>query len=50
MLKGPTGSTRVWAADVDDDTKLDLLVGDRVTIEENGSSERTGFVWLYRQK
>jgi hypothetical protein len=31
-LKGPTTSTRVWAEDVDGDGKLDLLVGDSVTL------------------
>ena len=31
-LKGPTTSTRVWAADVNKDGKLDLLVGDSVTL------------------
>ena len=31
-LKGPTTSTRVWAADVNDDGKLDVLVGDSVTL------------------
>ena len=31
-LTGPTQSTRVWVADVDGDEKLDLLVGDNVTL------------------
>jgi hypothetical protein len=31
-LKGPTTSTRVWVADVNGDGKLDLLVGDSVTL------------------
>ena len=31
-LKGPTRSTRVWVADVNGDGKLDLLVGDSVTL------------------
>jgi hypothetical protein len=31
-LTGPTGSTRVWVADVNGDGKLDLLVGDSVTL------------------
>lgn len=31
-LKGPQGSTRVWASDVDGDGKLDLLVGDSVRL------------------
>ena len=31
-LKRSQGSTRVWAADMNDDGKLDLLVGDSVTL------------------
>ena len=31
-LKGPTTSTRVWVADVNGDGKMDLLVGDSVTL------------------
>src|SRR4029077_3067469 len=31
-LSGPTTSTRVWVADVNGDGKLDLLVGDSVTL------------------
>jgi hypothetical protein len=31
-LKGPTTSTRVWVADVNGDGKLDVLVGDSVTL------------------
>ena len=31
-LKGPTRATRVWVADVNGDGKLDLLVGDSVTL------------------
>src|SRR5262245_36104115 len=31
-LTGPTASTRVWVADVNGDGKLDLLVGDSVTL------------------
>jgi FG-GAP-like repeat len=31
-VTGPTKSTRVWAADVNGDGKLDLLVGDDVTL------------------
>lgn len=33
-LKGPGHDTRVWVADVNGDGKLDLLVGDRVTLIE----------------
>jgi hypothetical protein len=33
-LTGPTGSTRVWADDVNGDGKLDVLVGDSVTLAE----------------
>lgn len=31
-LKGPTSSTRIWVDDIDSDGKLDLLVGDSVTL------------------
>lgn len=31
-LKGPGHDTRVWVADINGDGKLDLLVGDRVTL------------------
>jgi hypothetical protein len=31
-LSGPTNATRVWVADVNGDGKLDLLVGDSVTL------------------
>lgn len=31
-LKGPAGETRVWVDDVDGDGRLDLLVGDQVTL------------------
>jgi hypothetical protein len=31
-LKGPLGSTRVWADDINSDGKLDLLVGDLTTL------------------
>jgi hypothetical protein len=33
-LKGPGHDTRVWVADVNGDGKLDVLVGDRVTLVE----------------
>jgi hypothetical protein len=32
LPSGPSGSTRVWAADVDGDGKLDILLGDSVTL------------------
>jgi hypothetical protein len=40
-LKRPTYATRVWVADVNGDGKLDLIVGDSVTLIEpaNGLSE-----------
>lgn len=40
-LKGPTQSTRVWVDDVNSDGKLDLLVGDSVTLmaPTNGQSD-----------
>ena len=31
-LKGPVGATRIWVDDVNSDDKLDLLVGDLVTL------------------
>jgi hypothetical protein len=31
-LKGPTSATRIWVDDVNGDSKLDLLVGDTVTL------------------
>ncbi len=31
-IQGPQGATRVWADDIDGDGKLDLLLGDSVTI------------------
>ena len=31
-LKGPVGATRIWVDDVNSDGKLDLLVGDLVTL------------------
>jgi len=31
-LTEPSGSTRVWVADVNDDGKLDILVGDTITL------------------
>lgn len=41
-LTGPTHATRVWVADVNGDGKLDLLVGDDVTLRSpvNGVSEK----------
>jgi hypothetical protein len=40
-LTGPRGDTRVWVADFNGDGKLDLLVGDSVTLVSpaNGLSE-----------
>lgn len=40
-LKGPAGDTRVWVADVNGDGKLDLIVGDCVTLRRpaDGLSE-----------
>ncbi len=32
QLTGPTSSTRIWVDDVNGDGKLDILVGDRVTL------------------
>jgi hypothetical protein len=37
-LTGPTSSTRVWVADVNGDGKLDLLVGDTVTLISAGKN------------
>jgi hypothetical protein len=45
-LKEPAGCTRIWVDDCNSDGKLDILVGDSVTVKQ----ERTGFVWLYLQK
>ena len=47
QVKGPTTSTRVWADDVNGDGKLDLLVGDSITLVSpaQGLSEET-----YKQK
>lgn len=41
-LKGPSHATRVWVADVNGDGKLDLLVGDDVTLRSpvKGVSEK----------
>ena len=63
QLNGPTTSTRVWADDVNGDGKLDLLVGDSVTVlspakglsalafkQKFAAEDSTGFVWLYLQK
>lgn len=53
-LTGPTASTRVWVDDVNGDGKLDLLVGDSVTLITPAkgfmNEDRTGFVWLYLRK
>ena len=48
QLKGPTRSTRIWVDDIDEDGKLDILLGDSVTLV--APRKRTGFVWLYLQK
>jgi hypothetical protein len=41
-LKGPSGCTRIWVDDFNSDGKLDILVGDRVTIGLAGHpTERT---------
>jgi hypothetical protein len=47
-LKAPGGDTRVWAADVDGDGLLDLLVGDRVTLihKQKDVSEDTARIKL----
>lgn len=39
---GPSANTRVWAADVDGDGKLDLLVGDSVTLYYTGEGVAEG--------
>jgi hypothetical protein len=55
-LKGPQGCTRIWVDDVNSDGKLDILVGDCLTLTPSngnaaeGNGEMTGFVWLYLQK
>ena len=55
----PAPSTRVWVTDWNRDGKLDLLVGDSVSLksgnEDSSASStsattRTGFVWLYLRK
>src|SRR5262249_977059 len=40
-VKGPTYATRVWVADINGDGKLDLIVGDSVTLVSpaNGLSD-----------
>ena len=50
-LKGPLSCTRIWVDDVNGDGKLDILVGDMVTLISPADKEdRTGFVWLYLRK
>ena len=46
----PSDSTRVWVDDFNGDDKLDLILGDRLSIKKDGKSERTGRVWVYLQK
>lgn len=42
-LKAPSSGTRVWAADVDGDGRLDLLIGDQITLQHlaDGVDEAT---------
>jgi hypothetical protein len=55
-LKGPQQCTRIWVDDFDSDGKLDILVGDRVTVTPANdqaaepNAGMTGFVWVYLRK
>lgn len=54
--KAPAQDTRVWAADVDGDGKLDLLVGDQVSLVhpakgvEEASARTQLTAWMQRQQ